>query len=187
MPASCADHGKVHPRTTDGDTAAKEGMALAVDLFERYHQEIYAYLCGMVRDGPWAEDLAQETFLRVLRARRRLPQVRNHRAWLYRIASNVALTALRRWRRFAWLPWRAGDQDNASPDVAEQVGRKTVLEAALAGLPPMYRAPLLLYAQYGLRPAEVAEALGLSEAAARKRIYRATLMFRQAYGKRDTR
>ncbi|HOQ98971.1 MAG TPA: RNA polymerase sigma factor [Anaerolineae bacterium] len=186
MPASCTDRGRAEPQASGG-TAAEAGTALAVDLFERYHEEVYGYLCGMVRDPAWAEDLAQETFLRVLRARRQLPGVQNCRAWLYRVATNVALNALKRRRRFAWLPWRAGDREVSAPDVAEQVAERNALEAALASLPAESRAPLLLYAQYGLSPAEVAAALGLSEAAARKRIYRATALFRQAFGKGDAR
>ncbi len=162
-------------------------MALVVELFARYQGEIYGYLCGMVRERAWAEDLAQETFLRALRARRRLAGVGNHRAWLYRVATNVALNALKRRNRFAWLPWLSSDREASAPDVAEQVARQSALEAALATLPPGSRAPLLLYAQYGLSTAEVAEALGLSVAAARKRIYRATALFRQAYGKGDAR
>jgi len=179
MPASYADRGQARPRAAGGDAAA--GVELAVELFERYHEEVYGYLCGMLREAAWAEDLAQETFLRALQARHRLPEVRNPRAWLYRVATNVALNALKRRRRFAWLPWRASDEGCHAPDVAEQIAGQNELEAALASLPPAYRAPLLLYAQYGLSPAEVAEALGLSLAAARKRIYRATEMFRQAY------
>ncbi len=185
MPASYADREQARP-CASGGSAAEAGTALAVDLFERYHEEVYGYLCGVVREAAWAEDLAQETFLRALRARR-LSEVQNHRAWLYRVATNVALNALKRRRRFAWLPWRAGDREASAPDVAEQVAQRGVLEAALAALPPGYRAPLLLYAQYGLSPAEVADALGLSEAAARKRIYRATVMFRQAFGKGEAR
>ena len=181
MPASRANRGPARARASDGHAAAAEaGMALAVYLFERYHEEIYAYLCGMVHEQAWAEDLAQEAFLRVLQARGRLAEVRNHRAWLYRVATNVALNALKRRHRFAWLPWRANDRGASAPDIAEQVGQESALETALASLPPGYRAPLLLYAQYGLTTAEVARALGLSEAAARKRIYRATMMLHQA-------
>lgn len=180
MPGSCSDCGQARPRAAGGDAAAA-GVQLAVELFERYHEEVYGYLCGMLREPEWAEDLAQEAFLRVLQARHRLPEVRNPRAWLYRVATNVALNALRRRRRLAWLPWLARDEACHTPDVAEQVAGQSALESALAALQPAYRAPLLLYAQYGLSPAEVAEALGLSEAAARKRIYRATEMFRQAY------
>jgi RNA polymerase sigma-70 factor (ECF subfamily) len=188
MPASCADREQARPSAADGITPAEEGTELAVDLYERYHDDIFAYLYGMVREREWAQDLAQETFLRVLRARRRLPEVDNRRAWLYRVATNVALNALKRRRRFVWLPWRAEDgPERSTPDVAEQVGWRGAVEAALEALRPGYRAPLLLYAQYGLSTREVAEALGLSEAAARKRIYRASEMFRQQYGEGDVR
>ena len=186
MPASYTDQGRAGPRAAGGD-AVEAGTALAVDLYHRYQREIYGYLCGMVHDPAWAEDLAQETFLRALRARRQLPEVRNPRAWLYRVATNAALNALKRRRRFTWLPWRTGDEEVRAPDVAEQVAEQSALEAALAGLPPAYRAPLLLFAQYGLTPAEVADALGLSLAAARKRISRATAMFREAYQRGDAR
>ena len=185
MPASSADRGPAHP-APDSAAIAQAGTELAVELYERYHEDVFTYLCGLVHERQWAQDLAQETFLRVLRARARLPQVNNPRAWLYRVATNVALNALKRHRRFAWLPWRASDRGQGSaPDVAEQVGQRSALNAALASLPPGYRAPLLLYAQYGLSVAEVAQALALSEAAARKRIYRATEMLRQACGKGD--
>ncbi len=187
MPASDTDWQQSRPRASGDSAAAEAGTALVLDLFERYHKEIYAYLCGMVRNRAWAEDLAQETFLHALRARRQLPEVQNHRAWLYRVATNAALNALKRRRRFIWLPWQAGGREGSAPDVAEQVGRQSALETALASLPPGFRASLLLYAQYALSPAEVAAALGMSEAAARKRIYRATALFRQAYGKGDAR
>ncbi|HOG47860.1 MAG TPA: RNA polymerase sigma factor, partial [Anaerolineae bacterium] len=162
MPASCTDRGRAEPQASGG-TAAEAGTALAVDLFERYHEEVYGYLCGMVRDPAWAEDLAQETFLRVLRARRQLPGVQNCRAWLYRVATNVALNALKRHGRFAWLPWRASDRPGGgAADPAERIGTRSAVEAALAALQPGYRAPLLLYNLYGLSVAEVAQALGLA-------------------------
>jgi RNA polymerase sigma-70 factor (ECF subfamily) len=169
-----------------GVTAVETGTELACDLFERYHEDIFIYLYGLVHERAWAQDLAQDTFVRVLRARRRLLQVDNHRAWLYRIATNVGLTALKRRRRFAWLPWRASDRSaGCPPEVAEQAGTGSAVEVALASLRPGYRAALLLHAHYGLSTAEVAGALGLSQAAARKRIYRACEMFRQAYSKGD--
>ena len=153
---------------------------LVAGLYEQHRAEVYAYLWRMVHDAQWAEDLAQETFVRALGEGPRLLEVENHRAWLYRVATNLALNALNRGRRFAWLPWRAA-HSTAGPNLAEVVGRRSALEAALAALPPAYRAPLLLYAHYGLSAAEVAEAMGLSAGAVRTRISRARDMFEQAY------
>ena len=124
MPESCADRGQAVPRASDGASVAEAGMELAVDLFERYHQDIFAYLYRMVHEREWAQDLAQETFLRVLRARRRLPEVANPRAWLYRVATNVALNALKRRDRFAWLSWRVSDRPAESAPVDQAAGRR---------------------------------------------------------------
>jgi RNA polymerase sigma-70 factor (ECF subfamily) len=166
---------------------------LATHLFERYHAEIFAYLARMVGDREWAQDLTQETFLSAHRASGQLAAVENPRAWLYRVATNAALNGLKRKRRFRWLPWqeredRAGhDALPASGNVAEEVGRQALIEAALSALPPEYRAPLLLYAHHGLKVAEIAETLGLSEGAARMRLQRGREMFRREYRKEDGR
>ncbi len=117
----------------------------------------------MVGDREWAQDLAQETFLSAYRARDQILGLHNPRAWLYRIATNLALNELKRRRRFAWLPWHWHEERPASGNIAEEVGRETLIEMALAALPTDYRAPLLLYAHYGFKLTEVAEALNLSE------------------------
>lgn len=165
--------------------AGDEATSLVTHLFERHHGEIFAYLYRMVGERETAQDLAQETFLQASRVRHDLPQVHNQRAWLYRIATNLALNALKRRRRFAWLPWY--EQRASESDVGEQVGRQAAVEAALAALPPAYRAPLLLYAHYGLSVAEVAVALSLSEGVVKTRLYRAREMFRQAYERGNAR
>jgi RNA polymerase sigma-70 factor (ECF subfamily) len=158
---------------------------LATHLFERHNAEILAYLRRMVDDRESALDLAQETFLAAHKARGQIASLQNPRAWLYRIATNLALNAIKRKRRFAWLPWGAQDDRPAAVNVAEQVGRQAQIEAALAALPPDYRAPLLLYAHHGLRIAEIAHALNITEGAARMRLQRAREQFRQVYRRED--
>jgi RNA polymerase sigma-70 factor (ECF subfamily) len=164
--------------TTD-HTACAEARCPVERLFERHHGEIFGYLNRMVGDRELAQDLAQEVFLRAHLARRQLPQVLDQRAWLYRIATNLALNAIKRRDRFAWLPWLSVDRPAA--DTAQQAGERSVIEAALAALQPAYRAPLLLHCHHGLSTAEVAHALGIQEGAARTRVYRAREMFREAY------
>lgn len=154
-------------------------------LFEQYHQAIFAYLYRLVNDAEWARDLTQETFLQVHRTRDRLEAVDNERAWVYRIASNLAFNALKRRRRFAWLPWRDGDAQRApqlvGDDPARRVAQQRRVAEALAALTPTYRAPLLLYSRYDFSVREVASALEISEGAVKTRLYRAREMFRQAY------
>ena len=167
-------------------SARHEPEALVADLFEQYQAPVFAYLYRLVGDREWAHDLSQETFLQLFRTRQRLPEVENRRAWVYRIATNLALNALKRSRRFAWLPWRqADDLQMHAPDPAERVDEHAALERALAELPADYRAPLLLYSHYGFSVREVARALDMSEGAVKTRLFRAREMFRQAYERGD--
>jgi len=166
---------------------AADGAAIAAHLFERHHIEVFAYLVRMVRDREWAQDLAQETFVQAYCQRSQLAALQNPRAWLYRVATNLALNALKRRRRFAWLPWEWHAGRNSSPDPSEMVSRQGQVEAALAALSPEHRAALLLYAHYGFRIAEIAEVLSLTEGAGRMRLQRAREQFRQAYRKEDVR
>ncbi len=167
---------EVHPDT----------RSLVVVLFEQYHTAIFAYVYRLVDDREWAHDLTQETFLRLFRTRDRLPEVENQRAWIYRIATNLALNALKRHRRFAWLPWRSGDVAHLTqPDPTEGADQSLAVERALAELPSRYRAPLLLHSHYGFSVKEVAQALNISRGAVKTRLYRAREMFRQVYQGED--
>ena len=97
-----------------GTATADRPAVQVTGLFEQHHGEIYGYLAQLLRDRQLAEDLLQETFLRAFRTRHELSRIENPRAWLYRIATNLALNALKRRRRFAWLPWsRATDAGGA--------------------------------------------------------------------------
>ncbi len=163
-----------------------EETTLVAELFELYHESIFAYLYRLLNDKEWAHDLTQDVFLQVFRHKHTLQTVHNERAWIYRIASNLAFNALKRQRRFTWLPWHREDSrhiQEAGP--AEQIGERAAVEAALDRLPPNYRAPLLLYSRYGFTVREVAVAMDISEGAVKNRLYRAREMFRQLYDSGD--
>ena len=77
--------------------AFREGDARAFEqLFRRWSGPLLRYLERMVRDAASAEDLVQEAFLRVHRARERYTPDARFSTWLYRIATNLALNELRR-------------------------------------------------------------------------------------------
>lgn len=159
-----------------------EEKTLVADLFEQYHEAIFAYLYRLLNDREWAHDLTQDVFLQVFRHKQAIQSLNNERAWLYRIASNLAFNALKRQRRFTWLPWHQEDSYRVQKTgPAEQVGERAAVEAALNKLSPNYRAPLLLYSRYGFSIREVAVAMDLSEGAVKNRLYRAREMFRQVY------
>src|ERR1039457_3401149 len=76
-------------RVRDGDAASFEV------LLRRYRLPLVSYFRRMVRDPSLAEDLAQEVFLRVYKSRERYQPEAKFTTWLYRIATNLALNAIR--------------------------------------------------------------------------------------------
>ena len=162
--------------------------------FAQYQLPLLDYLYGMTRDREWAADLVQETFLNAYAAGAAPTAIANPRAWFYRIATNTALTALRRRKRFAWLPLTetapspgasSSDQwtrpelpDFSGQDIAADVAERDAVWKILAELPPRWRSVLLLQATAGFEAREIATQLGLSEANVRKILFRAKERFR---------
>ena len=123
-------------------------------LVNAHSAAIFAYLWRMTRDADDAEDCLQDTFLRAYRAYGRLNGHSNPRAWLYRIATNVARTRLTQRGREA-VRTAALDPElvAAGPGPAEQAGQALLLEAVAAAvdaLPHQQRAALLLRQYQGL-------------------------------------
>ena len=150
-------------------------------LFEQHRAAVFAYLTRLARDARLAEEATQDTFLKVYAARDRLPQIENERAWIFRIATNTCLTALRRGRRHWFLPWERAEQASVERDAPAQVIERDAVERALASLDEKHRAPLILFSQQGFKVAEIAEILNISAGAVRTRVYRAKEMFLRAY------
>jgi RNA polymerase sigma-70 factor (ECF subfamily) len=166
-------------RARAGDSAAFER------LFERYHAPILNYLHRMVGDRALAEDLTQDAFVKAYRA---LPTTRPDlafKAWLYRIATNTAISHLRRRKLVRWVPFLAGQDHATGESIERSVGRKHDVEQALSQLPQHYAAVLLLRHYQGLSLAETAQALDITENAAKLRLFRARKAFAEVYGGRD--
>lgn len=162
--------------------AGDDPRTTVTELFDRYHAAIFAYLYRLLGDRETANDLTQETFVKVYETRHRLADVENQRAWIYRIATNLAHNARKRGQRFEWLSWQQGDDlETLPPDLVGRGETTAAVERALAALSPDYRAPLLLYSHDGWSVEEVAAALGISQSAVKTRLYRAREMFRRAY------
>jgi RNA polymerase sigma-70 factor (ECF subfamily) len=166
------------------ELARAEETTLAFDeMVTRYHGRIYGYLLGMVGDAEQAQDLTQDTFLKAYKALPRTPDPVLP-AWLYRIATNTALDALRHRRRLTWLPFAPGDEERwAAPgaDLPTRCAEREAIQTALTRLTPPQRACLLLRARDGLSIDEIARALGLSPANVKVTLSRAKERFRAAY------
>jgi RNA polymerase sigma-70 factor (ECF subfamily) len=153
-------------------------------LVSEYQTAILNYIYRLVGDRDMAEDLTQETFVKAYGALDRM-ELRDEseprrRAWLYRIAHNTSTDHLRRKGRLKWLSLDAiRDRGGADPEPG-LVEREPVRQA-LAALDDAQREVLYLFTYAGLGSEEVADVLGVTAAAARKRRQRAREAFERAY------
>jgi RNA polymerase sigma factor (sigma-70 family) len=152
-----------------GDTDAVE------ELFVRYRARLHDAVRQLVDNQAVAEDLTQEAFLRALEQRATLREPAHVRAWLYRIAINLAKEHVLRERDARHLEVReslpAGD---AGPEqAAMEHGDEQLVWSALLSLEPRQRTALDLAVRHNLSVAEVAQALGISVAHAHVVVHRA--------------
>jgi RNA polymerase sigma-70 factor (ECF subfamily) len=154
-------------------------------LFEHWGGPLFHYLDRMLRDAGVAEELVQETFLRVFSARDRYRPEARFSTWLYRIATNLALNELRRPRRSR--PHASSDPapDSRSaplqlvsdaPDADRQLDvrrRADRVEIALSQLPERQGMALWLSAVEGMSYAEVASVLETTEKSVKALVHRA--------------
>jgi len=162
-------------------------------LIELYHDQIYGYLwrllnsAGSTDSAVEAQDLVQDVFLRAYRAFGRLRRDSNHRAWLYKIATNCAYTALKRGQRQASHSVPLDDEVQRLPGSAAHspeawLDRDEELQAVrheIAALPPRQQAALVLRYGQSLDYAAIAQALECSEDSARANVYQALRRLRR--------
>jgi RNA polymerase sigma-70 factor (ECF subfamily) len=156
---------------------------LAFDqLYREARDDVYAYVAGLLRDRPAAEEVTAQAFERAYRKRSRFDRGRGEpRAWLFGIARNAALDELRRRGRQAELA--AEPEDLAATlavESAEASERRLALNAGLAKLAPRERELIALKFFAGLANREIASVLGISESNAGTKLHRAVTKLREA-------
>lgn len=154
-------------------------------LFERYQRQLTAHLARLVGDPCTAEDLCQDTFAKAMRGWPCDDPPTNCGAWLYRIATNTAISQLRRRKIVQWIPFLPGHDHASDQSIERSVGRRQDIEQTLSKLPQHYASALLLRHYQGLSLAETADALGITENAAKLRLFRARKAFAEIYGSAD--
>lgn len=163
----------------------KEGDATSFALLlERHRAPVVHYLYRMVQNQAVAEELAQEVFLRVYRARGSYEPTAKFTTWLFRIATHLALNHLRDGRgerngesldqeRFGSLARQLPDRrPNIEDDLLEQVKRAEV-RAAIMALPAKQRAAVLMHKYLDMEYAQIARVLNCSESAVKSLLFRA--------------
>jgi RNA polymerase sigma-70 factor (ECF subfamily) len=151
-------------------------------LVEQYAQPLYRVAFSVLRNAAEAEDAVQETFLRVLKNRNKLHELRDARVWLIRITWNVVLD---RKRRSKTRPETDDIADMARTLPCRDIGSEAATIASVEHcriltlidrLPAKEREALLLSAVDELTTAEIASVLATSESSIRSRLYRARLL-----------
>ena len=157
-------------------------------LLRKYRTPLVNFLYRMVRDPAVAEDLAQEVFLRVYRARKEYAPSAKFTTWMFRIATNVALNSVRdnRHRQMETsmdhTVSSGGDEQPAmelpdcTPSVEQQLVAQTRSELilrAIHALPEKQRAAVLLHKYEELDYDEIARILECSESALKSLLFRA--------------
>src|SRR5689334_16870738 len=156
-----------------GDTAAFDA------LYEAYRPRIFAFLLRMSRSRTVAEDLLDETWLRLVRHAGELTADTRLGAWLFTVARNLywshrRASLIQETRVPELLGLWATPSSWPSPfDLAAATELERRVEMALSMLSSQHREVLLLVAHQGLTPGEAADVLGVSPEALRQRLSRA--------------
>lgn len=172
-------------RASAGDDRAFEA------LLRRYERGIYNLALRMIRDAETARDLSQEIFLRVHGSLSRYDPIYPFSSWIYRVASNLCIDAIRK-RKLMTVSLDApshfdGEEvtrefEGDAPDPSRQLedaDRRRLLEDILAKLPESHRLVLVLRHQRDLSYEEIALALGAPLGTVKARIHRAREEFRR--------
>jgi RNA polymerase sigma-70 factor (ECF subfamily) len=160
-------------RLRAGDADAFDG------IHDAFNARLFNFLARLSNRRDVAEDLVEETWLRLVKHSRRLRPDTNLGAWLFTVARNLHVSYCRSRlledSRMADLIglWPRGSGEPSPLETVEASEAERHLAAALASLPAAYREALLLTAIEGLRPAEAAEICRVSGEAMRQRLSRA--------------
>ena len=166
------------PASSETLSEADSGEAIAA-LVAQYSTTLYRVAYSITRNAAEAEDAVQETFLRVLKHREKLGEIRDHRVWLVRIAWNVVLDRKRRAKTrpetedIADLVRTLPAHHPTAETTAISSQERSRILALIDALPRKEREALLLSAVEELSTAQAAAILGTSESSVRSRIFRA--------------
>jgi len=173
------------------DRARQGDPAAFGRLVEHYASRIYVHLYRMTNNREEAEDLAQETFLRAFRYLDRYDASRMFRTWLYTIATNTGLNALRSRRRRGeavpldesiTLPRTSADE---AWETLERDERRGAVAKAIEALTPRSAMLVDLHYREGMTLREAGEIVGMSEGAAKVALLRARRALREALVERE--
>lgn len=160
------------------------------ELVRRYERKVYNIAYRMLGNEQDASEAMQDAFMRAYRFLGRFQFKSSFFTWLYRIATNVCLTRLRKRKppemvsldepggESGDVPFEIADGRGSPEEVFRQKALREKLQAAVDGLPEEYRAVVVLRDLEGLSNEEASKVLKVSVPAVKSRLHRARLMLR---------
>ncbi len=175
-------------------TKAGDGAAFA-EIVRRYRNQITNYVYRMTNDYDLGVDLAQETFMRVYAAAERYQTSYAFSTYIYRIATNLAISELRKRKRRRLVSLSGVKRTRDGREEAVEINpadvrplqdaalvdaeRRAAVQRAITTLPEKYRAPLVLRDVEGKSYEEIARILEASEGTVKSRISRGRNLLRE--------
>jgi RNA polymerase sigma-70 factor, ECF subfamily len=159
-------------------------------LVKRWEKRVFAFLEFMVGSREEAQDIAQETFMRMCQHASRYRASGQFRSWLFRIAGNLARSRLRRRRILQWVPFDPVgykvEATGAGPDTTlEKEEGRLAVRRALRKLPDRQRQAVVLRQFEGLAYREIADAMQTTIPAVETLLFRAMVTLRKELGRRE--
>ena len=173
-------------RLRAGDSSAFD------EIYSVFNRRLLNFLARMARSRSVAEDLLEETWLRLVSAGEDLRADTRLGPWLFTVARNLYISYCRsRVRESAYTAdvvflW-PGEMPKTPFDLASLSEFEEKLEAAIGDLPAMYREVILLVGVEQLRPIEAAEVCGISPESLRQRLKRARDLLSRSMAEQDSR
>jgi RNA polymerase sigma-70 factor (ECF subfamily) len=158
-----------------------------VQIVDRYKNQLYSFLRRIVSDSVEAEDLLQQTFLRVYKKSLDHCRVQNFSSWIFTVAANLARDELRRRVRIdrktyhldEWEADTTPDKRGTPIDTTAQLELRERIDAAVASLDEIYRMVFVLRDIEGLSYEEIAEILRIRVGTVKSRLNRARLKLQE--------
>jgi RNA polymerase sigma-70 factor (ECF subfamily) len=167
-------------RTTDGAGASRLPWR---ELYDAHAAELAGYLWKLTGHREDAMDLMQDTFVAAMRDEQALREPEKVRAWLFRIATRLAIKRLRRDRLIAFLPFAGTERSTEGVPGVETLA----LREAMRAISAEQAAALVLHYGHGFTRAEIAALVGRTEETVKSRIARGRRAFLAAYDRQGSR
>lgn len=171
-------------------TLIKEGDSDAFEvLLSRHQRAVYNLAVRFLGDREEAEDITQETFMRIFKAAGKYTPDAKFTTWLYTIVKNLCFNALRRRKSAHIVPMESEylpELPSVAEDPIERISRLQTRNAvikAVGGLPENMRMALILHKYHGLQYDEIAGIMGCTVNAVKLRMFRArTILAKELIG-----